>query len=121
MLLNTCPANVRIATCLALLVGIMLVGSATQAQVHAQTLGHAFAWNYPDQLLGESNVVRFEIRVDGGPPSQAGMSVLSGESQSYTTPLPPMTIGLHLLEVRACNSMTCGAWSEPLSFAFGQT
>ena len=116
MSLNKCPAHVLIAKCLALLVGFMLAGSVAQAQFYLPTLRHAFAWNYPDQSVGEFNVVRFEIRVDEGPPSSAGMSMLSGESQSYTTPLPVMAIGHHSIEVRACSSTTCGTWSQPLAF-----
>ena len=118
MPLNTTPAIVPIAKCLALLLGCMLVGGVAQAQVPPPTLGHAFAWNYLDQSVVEFNVVRFEIRVDEGSPASAGMSVLSGESQGYTTPLPVMPIGHHSLEVRACSSTTCGAWSQPLTFIF---
>ena len=101
-----------------MLLGCMLVGSAAQAQFYEPTLGHAFAWNYPDQSVEEFNVVRFELRIDEGPPSSVGMSVLPGELQTYITPLPVMPIGQHVLQVRACSSTTCGAWSEPLTFVF---
>ncbi len=115
---NTRPVNAPIAKCLTLLLGWMLVGSVGQAQFHAPILEHKFAWDYPDLWVGELNVTRFEIRVDGGPSSSVGMSILSREAQSYSTPLPDMPIGQHLLEVRACGPTMCGAWSEPMLFVF---
>lgn len=96
----------------------MLIGSLGQAQFYDPTLGRAFAWSYPDQLVWEFDVVRFEIRIDEGSPFPAGMSAVTGEAGSYSTSLPAMPTGRHELQVRACNSTTCGGWSEPLHFVF---
>ena len=118
MSLNTRPATASTARYLALLVGCLLVGGVGQAQVDEPNLEQAFAWDYSDQHFGEFNVVRFEVRIDAGPPSAVGIPILPGESQSYSAPIPVMPIGQHALEVRACSSTTCGAWSEPMLFVF---
>ena len=118
MSLNMRPVKAQTATCLVLLLGCMFVARVEQAQFYSPALGHAFAWDYSDQSVREFNVVRFELRVDDGPPFSVGMPTALDGSQSYSTPLPVMSIGQHVLEVRACSSTTCGAWSEALHFAY---
>ena len=87
-----------------------------QAQSPDATILHQFAWDYPDAWIAEFNIVRFEIRIDidSGVAASVGMSNLSDQPGSYTAPVPAMTVGQHLLEVRACSPVTCGVWSGPL-------
>ncbi len=106
----------RLTKCLVVVVGLELVASISSAQ--------SLAWDYPDWQVGEMEIVRFEVRLDGRTPVSAGTSGLSGVEDSYFTPLAAqkftakkgMPSGQHVVEVRACNSTTCSEWSTPLVF-----
>ena len=101
---------------LIVLIGVVWFAAIARAQSPDTTSHSSFAWDYPDQWIGDFNVVRFEIRIDGWAAFDAGMSALSGFPESYSTPLPAIPIGLHVVEVRACTVNGCGAWSSPLLF-----
>ena len=103
----------RVSTGLTLLVGCLLVTGVSGAQSQG---GQALAWDYPDHVVAEMNIVRFEIRFDGRTPVPVGMSGLPGVAESYFTPLREMPSGLHAAEVRACRSTTCFDWSSRLTF-----
>ena len=111
-----CPARTRVARCLVLLAGCLSFASGAHAQSPETT--RSFAWSYPDQWISQFGVVDFEIRINEGNAHSAGMSVLTTESQSYSTPIPSVDTGQHVVEVRACSSARCGAWSSPLYFLF---
>jgi len=113
------PSRAQIAKRLTLLVGCVLLASVGQAQsLEASDLPTAFAWDYPDEWVAEFSVERFEIRIDGGTPSREEVSIPSVESEGYLAPIPSLSTGEHLVEVRACNSSTCGEWSTPVRFVF---
>ena len=100
-------------TCILLCVQI-LIG---QAQSPEATIFDQFAWDYPDELIEEFGIVWFEIRIDGNTAASVGKSSLPGQPGSYVAPVPHMTVGQHLLEVRACTLVSCGTWSAPFLFA----
>ena len=77
-----------------------------------------FAWDYPVTVGASADNVRFEIRIDSGPPSRVEASVLPGQSENYFTRVPTMPVGQHLVEIRACNLRGCSRWSSPLVFSF---
>ena len=97
---------------------LLLIPQIGHAQSPEATILHQFAWDYPDEWIDDFNIVRFEIRTDGGVAVIVGMSKLSDLPESYAAPVPAMTVGQHLLEVRACSLTTCGLWSGPLLFGF---
>ncbi len=104
------------AAVLTLLTACLLAVPAVHAQSSETT--HSFAWTYPDQWVSEFDVVEFEIRIDSGASYATGMSALPTESESYSTPIPSVDTGQHVVEVRACTPSECGAWSSPLYFLF---
>ena len=110
------PGRARLTRCLVLVAGCLLFASGAHAQSSEST--HSFAWTYPDQWILQFGVVEFEIRINKGNAYSTGMSMLSTESESYSTPIPSVDTGQHVVEVRACSSARCGAWSSPLYFLF---
>ena len=106
----------RVARSLVLLVGCVSFASGAHAQSAETT--HSFGWSYPDQWVSQFGVVEFEIRINEVSAHSAGMSALATESESYSTPIPSVDTGQHVVEVRACSSARCGAWSSPLYFLF---
>ena len=106
------------ATSLLVLIGVVSLVPAAQAQSPYATSYSSVAWDYPDPLIADFNVVRFEIRLDGWASGDAGMSPLSGVPESYFARFPTLPTGQHVVEVRACNVSRCGAWSSPLPFYF---
>lgn len=113
-MLKCYPSLSTLATFLVL----VLTPQLGQAQSPEATILHQFAWDYPDDWIQEFNIVRFEIRIDAGVAATVGISNLSDQPGSYAAPVPAMTVGQHLLEVRACSLTTCGLWSGPLLFGF---
>ena len=102
----------------ALLIGFLAFTTDVPAQSPSATQSSLLAWDYPDELLVGSQVVRFELRVDQGVRSEVGLSAIASEPESYFAQVPATTVGQHLLEVRACGAGGCGAWSAPLLFHF---
>ena len=107
--------GVRVSTGLTLFLGCLLVTAVGVSGAQPQG-GQALAWDYPDHQVAEMDIVRFEIRFDGRPPVSVGMSGLPGVTGSYFTPLREMPSGQHVVEVRACASTSCFAWSSPMLF-----
>ena len=112
--LKSLPSHAMWPTLLVLL----LLPQIGYAQSPEATILHKFAWDYPDEWIDDFSIVRFEIRIDGGVAVIVGMSKLSDLPGSYAAPVPAMTVGQHLLEVRACSLTRCGLWSAPLLFGF---
>jgi hypothetical protein len=102
----------------AVLAALVLAPNVGLAQSPEATILHKFAWDYSDLVIAEHGIVRFELRIDGGAEAAVGMSALEDHPGSYVAPVPPMTVGQHLLEVRACSPTSCGSWSSPLLFGF---
>ena len=103
---------------LVVLIAAASIAGVAEAQSPEATVLRAFAWTYPGQGVTDFDVAGFQIRIDGENLSPGGMSILEDEPESYFTPVLPMPVGQHLLEVRACNDTISGAWSAPLLFAF---
>ncbi len=108
----------KIAKDLIVLIGVVSFAAVAQAQSPYATSYNSFAWDYPDQWIADFDVVRFEIRIDGWAPSDAGISSFSGVPETYVASVPALPTGQHVIEVRACNVSRCGAWSSPLLFYF---
>jgi hypothetical protein len=54
-----------------------------------------------------ASIVRFELVVDGGAAQSLGLPTPSGTT--YTAPLPSLSAGAHVLELRACNDTFCSS------------
>jgi hypothetical protein len=90
---------------LAMVVGV--VGSA-QAQAPSYPLGAPLVahWNAsPDEVT--SSIQRYELRLDAGNFTAAGQAMPRAE---YSQPLvqTALTVGQHVISVRACNAAGCG-------------
>jgi hypothetical protein len=77
-------------------------------------------WDYSDADLKTGLVNRFELSIDGGAFVDVGRVRADDADQtpgtvSYKTSLPPLMVGPHTVDVRACNVTEC---SPVASFAF---
>jgi hypothetical protein len=86
---------------------VMIVAAATLASAVQPT--PRVQWTHDGV-----GVTRFEIVIDKGTPVDVGLP--TPEGQTYTTPLPTVSAGSHVLVVRACNSENVCALSVPLRF-----
>ena len=79
--------------------------------------GQAFQWDYPDAFVVAGDVSRFEQQLDAGVWTDVFMMV-GDAAETFSTPIPALTPGLHTQLVRACNTALCGGASSPLDFEF---
>lgn len=82
----------------------------------------SFAVDYITADIATYSILRFEQKVDTGnyvsiniPPTANDTSTPVG-STTYKTPIPPLTVGVHSIVVRACAAIGCSADSPTLSF-----
>lgn len=83
-----------------------------------QSLG----FNYVIADITANSILRFEQKIDTGnyvsiniPPVANDASTPAG-SNTYKTPLPALTVGIHSVTLRACASIGCSADSASFSF-----
>ena len=107
----------KVPGALAFLVGIVLLTGVGHAQWPEATIRDMFAWDYPAGVVG-ANAVWFELQIDGRNLTRVEVSVLPSQPESYFTRVPPMPVGQHLVEIRACNLSGCSGWSSPIVFSF---
>lgn len=73
-----------------------------------------FLWDYPTELLNAGNVNRFELQIDGGTWADVGRTAATDQTGVpagavlYAASVPALTIGSHVVAVRACNVTECG-------------
>ncbi len=98
-----------------ILFAFVLTASFASAQPVA-TSDQSLAWNYSDQDVADFMVNNFQIRYDSGEIIDAGMKRL-GTTESYFDPLPSLTTGDHVANVRACRATdNCSVWGEDFNF-----
>ena len=95
------------------LVLILSIPSTTFAQDYRVNEERNLAWDYTQANIDVSQTIRFEVRLDSGIFFDTELPVLP--PGTYEWPLPELTVGGHVVRVRACNSLECGS-SAMLSF-----
>jgi hypothetical protein len=80
-----------------------------------------FLWDYSSADIAASEVNRFELKIDDGEwgdVGRLGSPDQSGATPGYVTyeaPVPALTLGSHIVSMRACNVTDC---SDPLGLVF---
>lgn len=102
-------------------IGILLCANLASAQ---STVGpnSNFRWDISTFEVTESQISRFELRLDNGTWIDVGLVRVTNDpttppnNSTYEYPLATITTGLHTAQVRACNPVGCGPESNTVSF-----
>lgn len=107
--------KLRIMKTLLIVCALVFVPSILSAQ-HRLGAPVEASWDYTlaDVTLG--GVIRFEVKLDGGPWVNTGLPP-NATSYVYVIPALGLTVGPHTAYVRACNSQECSAEPSP-NFVF---
>jgi hypothetical protein len=78
----------------------------------------AFLWDYATADLTTGAVDRFELKLDAGEWTDVGRLASDDQSEApagtttYTVRIPPLTLGAHTAQLRACNPVECSDVAE---------
>jgi hypothetical protein len=80
----------------------------TPAQPPVASPVDSIAWEFPDSAIAAAAVDRFEASYDKQPAIKVPLTARVAGTDTYKTALPPLTPGLHVVTVVACNVSACG-------------
>jgi hypothetical protein len=75
----------------------------------------SIAWEYPDSAIAAAAVDRFEVSTTSKPAIKVPLTSRVVGTDTYKTALPPLTPGLHVVSVIACNVprvARCPRWTS---------